>query len=252
MFAPGRGARLYAHQLLRPPQPPSTPSLGGAMPTAAPHSPICTAAPGPALPGSSWSRSPTSSQIPAFFPDALSGSALLRTHGVWAAHCPPRGGGNITQPDPRSPTHLPAPQPHSSLIPGTHNPPVFSQPSQGLGSPILALSPTHRSWGGVGAVHPPAGASPARVAKVLGSAPRHPGWEEAKGEDPGSGGSPAAGSSCLLEGGYGPPRRDISTKGPGAARELRGGHGVGCWSQLLVLLLGEQLPAASPPTRELA
>lgn len=219
------------------------------MPTAAPHSPICTVAPGPALPGSSWSRSPTSSQIPAFFPDALLGSALLRTHGVWAAHCPP-GGGIITQPDPRSPTHLPAPQPHSSLIPGTHNPPVFSQPSQGLGSPILALSPTHRSRGGVGAVHPPAGASPARVAKVLGSAPRHPGCEEAKGEDPGSGGSPAAGSSCLLEGGYGPPRRDISTKGPGAARELRGGHGVGCWSQLLVLLLGEQLPAASPPTRE--
>lgn len=117
------------------------------MPTAAPRSPICTTRPCPAGKQLELThRQPN----PCIFPRCAVGlRAAPHARGADGTLSPP-GGGNITQPDPRSPTHLPAPHPRSSLIPGMHDPPVFSQPSQGLGSPSLALSPTHRSWGAVG------------------------------------------------------------------------------------------------------
>lgn len=109
-FHPGREHGSAHTSSCAPPTPQHPLPGGGQCPLQPPAAP--SAQPGPALPGSSWS-SPTGSQIPAFFPDVLSGSALLPTHGVRTARCPPRGGET-------SPSQTPALPPtfqHLILVP---------------------------------------------------------------------------------------------------------------------------------------
>lgn len=115
-------------------------------------------------------------------------------------------------PGPQLP-HPPHPRCSPSPVPQRTQPSLSPrQPSQGRQFYALPYAyPDALLRRGLRFDHPPVGASSA------GAGGAEPFREEREKKGSGNGVGPSVGSFCSREGGCVPPRRDISTKGPGAA-----------------------------------